>query len=42
VKLASIAEAARRVGKMRDCEQLDRKFHENLIEASDNSSLIDR
>jgi len=35
------AEAAQRRGKLRDCEQLDRHFHETLIEASDNAFLIE-
>jgi DNA-binding GntR family transcriptional regulator len=35
------ADAAQRRGKLRDCEQLDRLFHESLIEASDNAFLIE-
>jgi DNA-binding GntR family transcriptional regulator len=35
------AEAAQRRGKLRDCEQLDRLFHETLIDASDNTFLIE-
>lgn len=35
------AEVAQRHGRLRECEQLDRLFHETLIEASDNGFLIE-
>lgn len=43
-KLGELAEAGRvahRAGRLRDCEKLDRQFHESLIEASGNTFLIE-
>lgn len=43
-RLSDLAEAGRtahRAGRLRDCEKLDRQFHETLIEGSDNAFLIE-
>lgn len=43
-RLGELAEAgwlAHQAGRLRDCERLDREFHEGLIEASGNAFLIE-
>lgn len=39
--LVEAGKAAHRTGRLRDCEKLDRQFHETLIEASDNAFLVE-